>query len=260
VVDVVVVNPDIRSSAARLSITSDAPAIASVVHAATWQAGAVAPGQIVVIGGSNFGPDALAQSTVAEGRLPATVSSTTVYFDGTPAPLVWASRGQSAVIVPWSVSGKTTIDVSLDVRGTRSAAVSVPVQPAAPGLFTVNGTGQGQVAALNQDGTPNSADNPASAGSMLVLYGTGEGLVSPTPEIGSVIDANTLPRPQLPVAVQIGGAPAAVEYAGSVAGATTGLFQINVRVPSGIPAGNAVPVLVSVGPHTSASGVTVALR
>jgi uncharacterized protein (TIGR03437 family) len=136
----------------------------------------------------------------------------------------------------------------------------VAVQESAPGLFTSTGSGRGQASAFNQDGTPNFVGAPAERGSVIVLYGTGEGLVSPSPANGAVIEAGQLPRPVLPVSVEIGGVAAPVEYAGSVPGATTGLFQLNVRVPSGIGGGDAVPVRVSVGPHSSPSGVTVAIR
>jgi uncharacterized protein (TIGR03437 family) len=260
VLDVVVVNPDVRSSAGAVTVTSGAPSISAVVHAATWQTGGVAPGQIAIIGGPGFGPDVLTQAAVSEGRLPTSVASVSVYFDDIPAPILWASRGQAAVLVPWTVSGRQTTLVSVGSTGRRSAPVPVPVQAAAPGLFTSAGSGQGQAAAFNQDGAPNSAATPADRGSVIVLYGTGEGMVSPLPAIGSVIGASELPRPVLPVTVEIGGVPATVEYAGAVAGAASGLFQVNVRVPADTAAGEAVPVRVSVGPHSSSTGVTVSIR
>jgi len=48
-----------------------------------------------------------------------------------------------------------------------------------PGLFTLNQSGTGQAAVVNQDGTINGPNNPAPAGSTIVLYGTGQGQVSP---------------------------------------------------------------------------------
>lgn len=260
VLEVIVVNPEVRSAAMRLPVTSDAPSVSAVVNAATWQPGGVAPGEMVIVGGANLGPDALTQSSATDGRLPTALGSTTVYFDEEAAPVLWASKNQVAVLVPWSVTGRAATFVSVFSRGTRSAPISIPVQAASPGLFTSSGTGQGQAAALNEDNSPNSPANAAERGSILVLYGTGEGLATPTLPIGSVVDAGSLPRPLLPVAVRIGGADAAVEYAGAVPGSPAGLLQINVRVPSEAPAGDAVPVLVSVGQNTSPAGVTVALR
>jgi uncharacterized protein (TIGR03437 family) len=258
--EVVVVNPDMRSAPVRLVVTSDGPIVTTVAHAATWRSGPVAPGQIVMIGGTNFGPDQLVSSGVQENRLPTTVASVSVYFDSTAAPVLWASKGQVAALVPWSVANQTVTSVSVETRGIRSIPVRVSLQAAAPGLFTAAGSGQGQVAALNQEGTLNWSASPAERGSVLVLFGTGEGLVSPALPSGTVAGTEPLPRPVLPVAVRIGGLDAAIEYAGSVPGSPTGLFQVNVRVPALAPAGDAVALSLSVGPHTSPAGTTVAIR
>jgi uncharacterized protein (TIGR03437 family) len=260
VYELVVVNPDLKSAAAALTVTSGRPSVSAVVHGATWQPGAVAPGQIAIVGGLNFGPQSLTQTAVADGRLPTAVSSVSVFFDDIAAPVLWVSRGQAAVLVPWSVAGRPSTQVSIASEGSRSAPVAVAVQESAPGLFTSSGSGRGQASAFNQDGTPNSAGAPAERGSVIVLYGTGEGVVSPLPDTGALIDSAQLPRPVLPVSVEIGGVAALVEYAGSVPGATSGLFQLNVRVPLGTGSGDAVPVRVSVGSYGSPSGVTVAIR
>ena len=48
-----------------------------------------------------------------------------------------------------------------------------------PGIFTATGTGQGQAAVLNQDGTYNSPSNPAPRGSVIVFYAVGAGAMTP---------------------------------------------------------------------------------
>ena len=50
-----------------------------------------------------------------------------------------------------------------------SQYVTVPVVASAPGIFTA-GEGVGQAAALNADNSYNSATNPATRGSVVVLY------------------------------------------------------------------------------------------
>ena len=50
---------------------------------------------------------------------------------------------------------------------------------AAPALFSANSSGKGNGAILNQDNTPNSPANPAEKGSVVVLFGTGEGQTNP---------------------------------------------------------------------------------
>jgi uncharacterized protein (TIGR03437 family) len=63
------------------------------------------------------------------------------------------------------------------------------VIPASPGIFTLDGSGYGQAAALNQDGTVNSAGNPAaqgSVGSFCSFFLTGGGAMTAVPADGSI--------------------------------------------------------------------------
>ena len=149
---------------------------------------------------------------------------------------------------------------SARTRGARSVGtVTLPVVESEPGLFTADGSGMRQGAILNQDSTANSPANPAAAGSVVVLYGTGEGLTDPAGVDGRLA-AEVLPRPRLPVSVRIGGREAAVVYAGAAPGLVAGVLQINVRVPPEVTPGSAVPVVVQVGANSSPSTVTLALR
>ncbi len=131
-----------------------------------------------------------------------------------------------------------------------------PVAPSSPGLFTADSTGHGQAAALNQDGTANSATNPAHVGDVIVLYATGEGQTSPAGIDGQPASA---PAPVLPLKVTIGGLPAEVQYKGGVPGFVAGVMQVNAKIPSGVSPGTAVPVLLQVGSTTSQSGATIAV-
>ena len=127
----------------------------------------------------------------------------------------------------------------------------------APGIFTADGSGRGQAAAVNQDGTRNGPAAPAAAGSVLSLYATGEGQTLPAGVDGKPAAA-PLPQPVAPVTVTIGGASAEVRYAGGAAGQTAGLMQVNVVVPGGLS--GAVPVVLTVGGVASQGGVTVTVR
>lgn len=55
-----------------------------------------------------------------------------------------------------------------------------------------------------------------------------------------------LPKPLLPVSVQIDGRPAQVLYAGAAPALVAGVLQVNVRVPGGVAAGS-VPLTLSTG-------------
>ncbi len=242
-----------------LAVSALTPAVTSagVVHAASYQTGAVSPGQIITIFGSNLGPTALVGAQLdSRGRLANQLAGVRVLFDFDPAPLVYVSANQVSVIVPYAASGRTTTRVEVEFNGGRSIPVNLPVVPAKPALFTADSSGRGLAAALNQSGSVNTAANPANPGDIVVFYGTGEGLTNPANFDGAISTAvNTL---RLPVTVRIGGLPAEVVYAGSAPGLVAGVFQLNVRLPDELPVGNQ-PVEITVGTATSPTGVTVAV-
>jgi uncharacterized protein (TIGR03437 family) len=132
------------------------------------------------------------------------------------------------------------------------------VAPSVPGLFSANSSGSGPGAIYNQDLTYNSATNPAVAGTIIVLFGTGEGQTTPT-GIDGTIDTSTLPKPALPVSVKIGGQPAEIIYDGAIPGQVAGLLQINARVPAGLAPGPQ-PVVVTIGTASSQANLTVAVK
>ena len=141
--------------------------------------------------------------------------STTIAFDGIPAPLIYASGGQTAAIVPYSVAGQTSTQMVITYQGRASAPVTVPVAASAPGLFSASASGTGNGAIDNADGTVNSPANPAKRGSIIVLYGSGEGQTNP-PGVDGRIALSVYPKPVLPVKVSIGGvdATSGILYAG----------------------------------------------
>ena len=77
----------------------------------------------------------------------------------------------------------------------------------------------------------NSASNPAKRGTVVSVFGTGGGLMSPAGITGGFWPVSPLSRMVLPVEVQICGGRAPVLYAGSAPGLISGLFQVNFRVP-----------------------------
>ena len=89
--------------------------------------------------------------------MPLTLAGTTVYFNGTPAPVLYTSANQVGVVAPFGLSGDKA-DVVVTYQGQVSAALTVSVAPSAPGLFTLDGSGRGQAVAVNQDGSINGPD------------------------------------------------------------------------------------------------------
>ena len=208
-------------NSARVS-TSTAAAVAGVVNAGSFVAGAVSPGEIVGVFGSGFSSD---------------ISATRVFFDSTAAPLLYdASAGQINAVVPYEIADKTSTSVHVEINGIATGSQTLAVAAAAPGIFIV----------LNQDYSINSAGRPAARGAALILYATGEGQTNPPGADGKIANA-VWPKPMLPVSVTIGGADGKVLYAGAAPFFIAGAMQINVKLPAGLEPGTSVPLIVSVG-------------
>ena len=156
------------------SLTGARPRIVPdcVVNAASYLGGGVAPGEIVTIFGSGIGPpDLVSLSLTDDRRLATTLADTRVWFNDVPAPLVYVSDQQSSAIIPYAMAGRASVDVQVEYKGVRSDPVTVPVLASRPGIFSVDASGQGQGAILNEDGTLNSASNPARRGAVISIYG-----------------------------------------------------------------------------------------
>jgi len=164
-----------------------------------------------------------------------------------------------SAIVPYNVAGKASTQMQVEYLGMLSDPVTVPVAAAVPGLFTKDFSGTGQGAIVNQEGSLNSAANPAARGSIVSLYATGEGETNPS-GIDGMLGGDKPPKPRLPVTATIGGVSAEVTYAGGANGLVAGAMQINVRIPTGIAPGSAVSVQMTVGNTSSQAGVTLAVQ
>jgi len=230
-----------------------------VVNAASYLGGSVAPGEMVTIFGSGTGPDTLAGlQLLSSGKLATTIAGVQVLFDGVPAPLIYVSSTQVSCVVPYEVSGKSSTTMQVVFQNQNSSGVILPVTAAAPGIFTADSSGSGGGAILNQDGSPNSPSNPAPAGSIIVVYATGEGQTTPTGADGQ-LGGSSPPKPQQTVTATVSETPARALYAGGAYGLVAGVMQVNIQLPASVPTGDAVPLTLNVGGATS-QVVTVAVR
>jgi uncharacterized protein (TIGR03437 family) len=237
-----------------LQPTNQAILIGSVRSAASEAIESVSPGKIVVIYGVGMGPAQLVQAAPQTGVYPNNVGGTKVFFDGVAAPLIYTSATQVAVVVPYEVSGVTTA-MTIQYGGQTSLPYSLNVAPASPGIFSTNGTGAGQCAAVNADGSINDAAHPARPGDFISLYATGEGLDNPPQSDGKVTSKLApYPQPILAVNVEVGGIPATVSYAGAAPGEIAGLMQIVVQIPAGVQPGGYVPVQLFAGQNATVAG------
>jgi len=232
-----------------------------VVNAASFNAGAVAPGEIITIYGSLIGPPQLAtmQLNADSTSIVNKLGETRVLFDGIPAPLLYASATQTSAIVPYAVADKASTRMTVEYLGTSSAEAVLNVVDASPAIFAINSSGAGPGAVLNQNSSVNSATNAAARGTIIQIFATGEGATSPDGVDGKLATV-PLPAPKQAVSVRIGGIDAPLVYAGGAPGLVAGLIQINVQVPETAPVGVAVPIVVRVGGIDSPAGVTIAVK
>ncbi|HEY1341672.1 MAG TPA: hypothetical protein VGF59_29375 [Bryobacteraceae bacterium] len=242
-----------------LKVTGTSVLVRGILNAATYAPGPVSPGELIAITGLGLGPDTgVVARPSAAGAFDVALADVHVSFDGIPAPLLYVQSEQINAIVPYAMAGRTGAKLQVQFGTAYSFLVDVKVTDSAPGIFTAGGTGRGQAAALNADSTPNSAVNPLDRGSVIVVYGTGEGQTDPPGQDGRVIAAD-LRRPLLQVTAKIGGRPAEVLYAGSASTLVSGVFQANIQVPVDVDVG-AVPVELQIGGATSPPGVTIVVR
>ena len=241
-------------------VTTPVPLITSLVSGASLLPSPLAPGEIISIFGRGLGPtDSASFVLTAAGLVDNSLAGTRVIIDGTPAPVLSTQAGQVSAVVPFSTAGKSTVSVQLEYQGVRSAPASFVVAAAAPAIFTVDGSGHGQGAILDQDTSVNSDLNPADRGSIVVLYASGAGQMAPDSEDGA-ITATDPAQPVAPVSVLVDGQDTEVIYAGAAPGLVAGILQVDFRVPPQVRTGAAIGILLKVGRFTSQPGVTLAIR
>jgi len=163
--------------------------------------------------------------------LPSLAQGLKVSVQGAPTPIVYAGPNQINIQVPFETPFYPSPASVQLVSASGTITVPAPVSESL-GLFTTDGT---YAAALNQDGTVNLEANPASAGSVVALFGTGA--VWPVGlQDGAAASA------AMPLAAEINkfealssdGTPLNIEYVGSAPGMIDGVFQVNVQLPASI--------------------------
>lgn len=215
--------------------------LACIGNSASWQMSPVAPGTLMTLFGSNLGPPVGVQPKAAmDTPFPTQTAGVQVTFDGTPAPLLWVQDAQINAVAPWSLAAGKNTKVCVINNGVSTNCLTWPVADASPGVFTTDGL---HAAAVNEDGTINSPDNPAPPGSVVAVYATGLGPIAPIQSDGAVVNL-PLPTNVLPVTAQATTPPIffqppqfidlEVTYAGPAPYEVAGVSQVNVRVLSSV--------------------------
>ena len=252
-------------AAVLVQVTDVSAAIAELVNSASYVSGPISPGELVTIAGTAIGPMVPAYLTLDQnGNVSTSLGGVQVLFGGFPAPLTYVSSTQINAIVPYEILGVFFPSVQVEYLGQPlSNSLELTATAVAPAIFTLNASGTGPGAILNQDYSTNSPNNPASKGSYIAVYMTGEGQTSPPGVTGKITALSATPpltpQPLLPVTALINGQPASVVFYGEAPGIVSGVMQVDIQIPTNAPSGN-LPISVSVGVVSSQNGVTVSVQ
>ena len=210
--------------------------------------GNFAPGMLATIFSFPTSPFGSHSASFSAAPISKVLGDIQVTVGGTPAPLMLVSPSQINFQVPRGTPANVLQEIQVAQVSTGQILASwlFQIDPEAPGLFTVDGSGSGQIAAVNADGSLNNGGNPAKAGSVVTMYATGQGFIRGMPADGQAAQGliETSQTPQ--VFINSGYvSPGSVLYSGLAPG-FAGLWQINVRIPSDVPPG-AVIVFISYG-------------
>jgi uncharacterized protein (TIGR03437 family) len=208
-------SPDTKAYLAALDV-SGTPAelnLTGVLNDFSLLTGPVAAGEIVELTVPDFKPAQDINVGINE-RLPlgTTLGGTQVLFDGKPAQVMSIASGKIVAIAPQHFANNQTTTIQVNANGALSNPLQMDIAPAALGLLSADGSGTGLANARNEDGTLNSASNPAKRGTRITVFFTGAG-VPPA--------AISLNFPDI-----VGIAP--------LQGFVPGIYSLNFRVPTSL--------------------------
>ncbi len=235
--------------------------VTCVANAAGYDNTAIAPGEILTIFGTQIGPSREFTAELdANGNVTRQLGGMTVSIEGLRAPILYAAPGQINLVAPFAIPTEGAVRLEIRRDGSLVRAFDQPVSGTHAALFTTDGSRVGPLAALNQDGSINSASNPASPGSVVSVFATGLGAMTP-PAVDGGAPSAPISRPVAEFSIEVVGrassSPASIEYIGNAPGLIQGAVQINFRIPQSItPADGVITVFLRPGTDSG----TVAVR
>src|ERR1700682_5015082 len=169
----------------------------AIANAANFTPRAISPGSIFTVYGDNFTVGS--QSEALTQQPPRKLAGTVVLVNGAPVPIFYASPHQINALAPMTLPGPR-VEVDVAAPGVPAAAALVGVEDRTPGVFATT---------TNSDGTA-------------TIWATGLGAVRST--------GDTLWQPR----AEINRSNVPVLFSGLAPG-WMGLYQVNVRLPAGLP-------------------------
>lgn len=207
------------------------PGILALGNSATYTMGTgIFPGELVSLYGPGLGPASGGVPEIAPGgTFPTQFAGVEVTVAGTPAPLLYVGSNQINFQVPFEAPMNYAAFPAVQVNGPSGTLTVLTNALPAIGLFYA--ATPPYAAALNQDGSVNSATNPAQPGSIVSLFGTGEVFESGA---DGTIATGSAPLSQPDNRFQVFdsfGNELTLLYAGAAPGLIDGVFQLNVQLP-----------------------------
>jgi uncharacterized protein (TIGR03437 family) len=200
--------------------SSAPPDVSAVLNSASLQGTTIAPNQIITVVASGAGSDA------------------TLLVNGAALPTISSQNGMIVAQVPADFQAPASVNVGVQSGGRTSAPLVMPGDVAAPAIYTQDGSGTGSGLIFNEDGSLNSADNPATQGSVVSIACNGVGVDSPVHvyvdgALGDLLGATSQALPGLPGNAVI----------------------LRVRIPTAFSMPPLVSVLLNVGGVGNVSGI-----
>ena len=222
------------------------PQIFGIANAAYGAAGGqMARGEVISIFGPDIGPATpVSYTPTAAGTVPATLGGVQVMMGSYSLPLLYVSSSQINAVSPFSLFGSAAgLTLQVINNGVATPLFRFSSIAADPEIFQ---NPDGSAAAVNQDGSINSAEHPAEAGSIVSIWVTGVGVIPANLQDGQIA-AGPLAFPCCAVWAGVTQGPANVVYSGSAPGAVVGVVQINFELPPASFPSPTTQVEVSVG-------------
>ena len=244
------------------SISANPNVVSTAVTNAAQATGGIAANTYVTIKGNNLAATkrswAKADFGAGGSALPTALDGVSVTINGEPAYIYYISPVQINLLTPVDMASSGQLTVQITDNTLTSSTVNVTAQAVAPSLFLADTPGH--LAATHGNGafigstTSSPAGTPAAPGEEIVMWGNGFGATNPKAVNGQV-QSGAAPLVETPV-ITIGGANANVVYAGLTA---TGLYQLNVTVPSPLPDGDSA-VVAKIGGVSSPAGALITIK
>jgi uncharacterized protein (TIGR03437 family) len=159
------------------------------------------------------------------GFLPKSLAGVQVLLNEAPVSLLYVSDTQINAVVPVGLLSPSVTQLKVVVNGVTLPALRIVVDAAAPQIFR---NPDGSAAAINADGTLNSADRPAAPGSIVAIWATGTGAAGIDGQKSGPAQSNCNM-----CAIQNGSNYLQTTYAGVAPGLVNGVTQINFQIPNG---------------------------